>query len=72
MIKRRPELDTENPPGQIINRPPSSHMEKPLNKLIDDFIMDSEEMFSPERVTCVSCGNKYYPSEKPSDCLVCK
>jgi hypothetical protein len=42
MIRKRPELDTVNPPGQI--RP--SHLEKPLKDNIQDFL-DSEELFSP-------------------------
>jgi hypothetical protein len=46
MIRKRPELDMENPPGQIVNdvgAPP--HMEKPLQKHIDDYVADTEELF---------------------------
>lgn len=45
MIRKRPELDTENPPGQIIS---SRHMEQPLSKNIEDFLMDTEELFTPQ------------------------
>ncbi len=43
-FRKRPELDTTNPPGQIVNRP--SHMEQPLVKSVQDYC-DTEEMFSP-------------------------
>jgi hypothetical protein len=35
MIRRRPELDTENSPGQIVY--PPSHFEKPLEQHIEEF-----------------------------------
>ncbi len=54
MMNKRPELDTKNPPGQIVNRPPA-HMEKPLEKNIADFISDSEEMFVDGRTHCKWC-----------------
>jgi hypothetical protein len=29
------------------------------------------ERETPERTMCPECGNKYFPHEKPTDCLVC-
>lgn len=49
MIRKRPELDTINPAGSVrpaLEKP--SHMEQPLSKNIENYIMDTEEMFSPQ------------------------
>jgi hypothetical protein len=48
MIRKSPQHDTENPPGQIVNPIKPSHLEKPLEQNIKDFLVDTEEMFTPE------------------------
>lgn len=54
MIRKRAELDTDNPPGQVVNAtgavPRPTHVPT-LNKSIDEFkqsLFDTEEMFTPE------------------------
>jgi hypothetical protein len=62
MIRKSPQYDTENPPGQIVNPIKPSHLEKPLEQNIKDFLVDTEEMFTPvpdkrcEKMGSLPCG----------------
>jgi hypothetical protein len=44
MIRQRPELDTVNPPGQIVNPIPESKLYRPVHQ---GFPADTEEAFTP-------------------------
>jgi hypothetical protein len=44
-MHKRPELDTENPPGQIVNPVPESLLYKPTH---GGFPSDTEEAFTPQ------------------------
>lgn len=45
MIRKRPELDLENPHGQIVNPIPEAMLYKPVH---GGYPGDTEEMFTPE------------------------
>lgn len=50
MIRKRPELDTVNPPGQIVNPIPASKLYKsPHGGYTGEIpqVYDTEEMFAP-------------------------